>query len=99
MNFNFYGAIFMKISRYLSVGLATALLMCVFATTFGTAQATTVKRGSMTETTTRTTASTPRTKRQTMTRRRQRYSALTLKTSAKKTKRVPKAKSLSKESY
>jgi hypothetical protein len=91
----------MKISkRYLSVGLATALLMCVLATTFGTpVQATTVKQGSMTETTTRTTVSTPRTKRQPMSRRRQRYSALTLKTSAKKTKRVPKAKSLSKESY
>ena len=91
----------MKISkRYLSVGLATALLMCVVATAFGTVKATTVKQGSMTETATRTTASTPRKKRQPIAaHRRQRYSALTLKTSAKKTRRVPKAKSLSKESY
>ena len=92
----------MKISKgYLSLGLATALLMCVLATTFGTpVEATTVKQGSMTETTTGTTASTPRTKRQHIAaRRRQRYSAFTLKTSAKKTKRVPKVKSLSKESY
>ena len=88
----------MRISKgYLSVGLATALL----TTTFGTpAQATKVKQGSMTETTTGTTASTPRKKRQPIAaHRRQRYSATTLKTSAKKTKRVPKAKSLSKESY
>lgn len=92
----------MRISKgYLSVGLATALLMCVVATTFGTpVQATTVKQDSMTETTTGTPASTPRKKRQPIAaHRRQRYSATTLKTSAKKTKRVPKAKSLSKESY
>ena len=91
----------MRISKgYLSVGLATALLMCGLAMTFGTVQATTVKQGSMTETTTGTTASTARKKRQPIAaHRRQRYSATTLKTSAKRTKRVPKAKSLSKESY
>jgi len=93
----------MKSSRgYLSVGLAIGLLMCAVATTFGTQmQATTLNQGSMTETAGRTTASTAHTKRQRMVTRvrRQRYSALTLKASGKKTKRVPKAKSLSTESY
>ena len=87
--------------RSLSLGLATALLMCAVATTFGSQiQSTPVKQGSLTETTARTTAN-AHTKRHRMAvrGRRQRYSALTLKASAKKTKRVPKAKSLSKESY
>jgi hypothetical protein len=93
----------MKSSREcISLGLATALLMCVVATASGTQmQAMTGKQGSTTETTARTTASTARTKRQRMAARgpRKRYSTLTLNASAKKTKRVPRAKSLSKESY
>jgi phosphoribosylformylglycinamidine (FGAM) synthase-like enzyme len=86
----------------LSVGLAIALIMCAVATTFGTQiQSTTVKQDSMTESAGRTTQSTAHTKRQRIAARgrRQRYSSLTLKTSVKKSKRVPNAKSLSKESY
>jgi hypothetical protein len=87
--------------RCLSLGLATALLMGAVATTFGTQmQATPVKPVSKTETTERTTSS-AHTKRQRLAagHRRQRYSTLSLKGSAKKAKRVPKAKSLSNESY
>ena len=87
--------------RYFSLGLATALLMGAVATTFGMQmQATPGKQVSRTETTARTTSS-GHTKRQRVAagRRRQRYSTLTLKASAKKVKRVPKAKSLSTESY
>jgi hypothetical protein len=84
----------------LSLGLATALLMGAVATTFGTQmQATQGKQVSSTETTARTTSG-AHTKRQRLAagRHRQRYSTL-IKSSAKKTKRVPKAKSLSTESY
>jgi hypothetical protein len=87
--------------RCLSFGLATALLMGAVATTFGTQmQANPVKPVSKTETTERTTSS-AHTKRQRLAagHRRQRYSTLSLKGSAKKAKRVPKAKSLSNESY
>ena len=87
--------------RYLSLGLATALLMGAVATTFGTQMQTTQgKQVSSTETTARTTSG-AHTKRQRLAagRHRQRYSTLTLKASAKKAKRVPKAKSLSTESY
>ena len=87
--------------RYLSLGLATALLMGAVATTFGMQmQATPDKQVSRTETTARTTSG-AHTKRQRVAagRHRQRYSTLTLKASAKKAKRVPKAKSLSTESY
>jgi hypothetical protein len=75
--------------------------MSAVVTTFGTQmQATPVKQASMAEMTARTTAST-HTKRQRMVarHRRDRSSAHMLKSSAKKTKRVPKAKSLSKLSY
>ena len=91
----------MKSSKWiLSLGLATTLLMGAVATTFGMqTTATPVKQGSMTDTTVTTNAG--HTKRQTMAvrSRRRRSSAHTIKTSAKKTKRVPKAKSLSKLSY
>jgi len=88
--------------RSLSLGFATALLMSVVATTFGTQkQEGPVKQVSMTETIARTTASTAHKTYQRLAARRshRRYSGQRLKVSVKKAKRIPKAKSLSKESY
>ena len=90
-----------NLKRSLSLGFASALLMSVVATTFGMQKEAPVKQVSIKETTARTSASTAHTTHQRLGPRRshQRYAGQRLKVSVRKTKRVPKAKSLSKESY
>jgi hypothetical protein len=98
-----YGVVLMKSPTCsLSFGLATVLIIGACVTTFGIQLPTTpAKQVSMTETTPGTTGSTvyPKLRSRSARGRRQRYSAHRRRASAKKVKRVPRAKSLSKESY
>lgn len=84
----------------LSLGLATALFIGAVVTTFGRQmQAAPVKQPTTATTGATTSTAHKRRQRRAAHRRHLRHPAHTLKASAKKRKLVPKAKSLSKESY
>lgn len=87
--------------RIHSLALAAALFICVVAAALGPrAQASSIKQaGTITQTDKPTSAVHAKRRRGRAHQHHKRTSALTLRASAKKGKRVPKAKSLSDESY